>query len=63
MALLAAELASVHAVYCVRCGTTIVQPTPTPPVQRACTAPYGDARSSMSAATAMNTLGIAAFGT
>ena len=39
MALLAAELATVHAAYCVRCGTTIVQPTPTPPVQRACTAP------------------------
>ena len=39
MALLAAELATVHAAYCVRCGTTIVQPTPTPPVQRACTVP------------------------
>ena len=39
MALLAAELATVHAMHCVRCGATVVQATPTPPVQRACAAP------------------------
>ena len=39
MALLAAELATVYAVHCVRCGATVVQPGPTPPVQRTCTAP------------------------
>ena len=39
MALLAAELATVHAVRCVRCSATIVQAGPTPPVQRACAAP------------------------
>ena len=39
MALLAAELATVHAMHCVRCGTTVVQAGPTPPVQRSCTAP------------------------
>ena len=39
MALLAAELATVHAMHCVRCGATIVQATPTPPVQRTCAAP------------------------
>ena len=39
MALLAAELATVHAVRCVRCGATVVQAGPTPPVQRTCTAP------------------------
>ena len=39
MALLAAELATVHAVHCVRCGATVVQAGPTPPVQRTCTAP------------------------
>ena len=39
MALLAAELATVHAVHCMRCGATIVQATPTPPVQRTCAAP------------------------
>ena len=43
MALLAAELATVHAVYCVRCGTTIVQANPTPPVQRTCAAPGAEA--------------------
>ena len=39
MALLAAELATVHAVHCVRCGATVVQSGPSPPVQRTCTAP------------------------
>ena len=39
MALLAAELATVHAMHCVRCGATVVQASPTPPVQRACAAP------------------------
>ena len=39
MALLAAELATVYAVRCVRCGATVVQASPTPPVQRACAAP------------------------
>ena len=39
MALLAAELATVYAVRCVRCGATVVQAGPTPPVQRACAAP------------------------
>ena len=39
MALLAAELATVHAVHCVRCGATIVQSGPSPPVKRTCTAP------------------------
>ena len=39
MALLAAELATVHAVHCMRCGATIVQASPAPPVQRACAAP------------------------
>ena len=39
MALLAAELATVHAMHCVRCGATVVQAGPTPPVQRTCTAP------------------------
>ena len=39
MALLAAELATVHAVHCVRCGCTVVQAGPNPPVQRACAAP------------------------
>ena len=39
MALLAAELAAVHAVHCVRCGATVVQAGPNPPVQRACAAP------------------------
>ena len=39
MALLAAELATVHAMHCVRCGATVVRAGPTPPVQRACAAP------------------------
>ena len=39
MALLAAELATVHAVHCVRCGATVVQAGPNPPVHRACAAP------------------------
>ena len=39
MALLAAELATVYAMHCVRCGATVVQAGPTPPVQRTCTAP------------------------
>ena len=39
MALLAAELATVHAVHCVRCGATVVQASPAPPVQRTCAAP------------------------
>jgi len=39
VALLAAELATVHAMHCVRCGATVVQAGPTPPVQRTCTAP------------------------
>lgn len=39
MALLAAELATVHAVHCVRCGATVVQSGPSPPVKRTCTAP------------------------
>ena len=39
MALLASELAKVHAMHCVRCGVTVVQAGPTPPVQRSCTAP------------------------
>ena len=43
MALLAAELATVHAMHCVRCGATVVQAGPTPPVQRSCTAPGAEA--------------------
>ena len=43
MALLAAELATVHAMHCVRCGATVVQASPTPPVQRSCTAPGAEA--------------------
>ena len=39
MALLASELATVYAVHCVRCGCTVVQAGPNPPVQRACAAP------------------------
>ena len=39
MALLAAELATVHAMHCVRCGATVVQAGPTPPAQRTCAAP------------------------
>ena len=39
MALLAAELASVHAMHCVRCGATVVQASRAPPVQRTCAAP------------------------
>jgi len=39
MALLAAELATVCAVHCVRCGATVVQASPAPPVQRTCAAP------------------------
>ena len=43
MALLASELAKVHAMHCVRCGVTVVQAGPTPPVQRSCTAPGAEA--------------------
>ena len=43
MALLAAELATVHAMHCVRCGATVVQASPTPPAQRSCTAPGAEA--------------------
>ena len=39
MELLASELAKVHAMHCVRCGVTVVQAGPTPPVQRSRTAP------------------------
>ena len=39
MALLAAELATVHAMHCVRCGATVVQADPSPPAQRSCAAP------------------------
>ena len=39
MALLSAELATVHAMHCVRCGATVVQAGPTPPAQRTCAAP------------------------
>ena len=43
MALLATELATVHAMHCVRCGATVVQAGPTPSVQRSCTAPGAEA--------------------
>ena len=39
MALLAAELATVDAAHCVRCGATVVQASRAPPVQRTCAAP------------------------
>ena len=43
MALLAAELATVHAMHCVRCGGTVVQASPAPPARRSCTAPGAEA--------------------
>ena len=39
MALLASELASVHAIRCVRCGATFILERPAPPAQRLCCAP------------------------
>ena len=39
MALLASELASVHAIRCLRCGATFILERPAPPAQRLCCAP------------------------
>ena len=39
MALLSSELASVHAMRCIRCGATIVLERPTEPAHRLCSAP------------------------